>query len=271
MTKLSDTSALVLLWAQQECYQTEQARQYLGQLDLEEGRVLYEQCRAVWPYYDEVIKNRKVGVLSLIEKCCSGKIGGQQLIIVGAGLDALGIEVAERYPHITVFELDQDNMEFKSCLFDNLWDESKGNLRCIKIDILDDSALYGRLADHGWSSKKPTILVMEGISYYLPEESIRKMALIIQPEWIVFEFLKQERDISADRRDIPQKVFDIISDQCGSPHIGRYDYSKIEKLFDMPVTSKYSMNRLEEMRTGANRFFPTQESGWIEVCLLTNP
>jgi phage baseplate assembly protein W len=97
------------------------------------------------------------------------------------------------------------------------------------------------------------------------------MALIIQPEWIVFEFLKQERDISADRRDIPQKVFDIISDQCGSPHIGRYDYSKIEKLFDMPVTSKYSMNRLEEMRTGANRFFPTQESGWIEVCLLTNP
>jgi len=77
MMNLSSTSALVLLWAQQECYQSKKARHYLSRLDLEEGKALYGQCQEVWPYYDEVIKNWKFGVFSLIEKCCSEKDGSE--------------------------------------------------------------------------------------------------------------------------------------------------------------------------------------------------
>ncbi len=36
----------------------------------------------------------------------------------------------------------------------------------------------------------------------------------------------------------------------------------------MDVLERYSLMCLEQMRTGANSFFPTEESGWIEVCLL---
>lgn len=93
MQKLSSTSALVLLWAQQECYKSKKAKDYLSQIDLEEGKTLYEQCKYACPYYDEVIKNRKFGVFNLIKKSFSNKINIPQLVIAGAGLDALGIEI----------------------------------------------------------------------------------------------------------------------------------------------------------------------------------
>lgn len=271
MTKLSATSALVQLWAQQDCYQTKPARQYLSQLDLDEGRILHEQCRTVWPYYDEVIKNRKFGVAHLIGQCCSEKIEGQQLVIAGAGLDALGIETAERYAHVSVFELDRVNMDLKALLAADINMDSRQRLHFIEIYITDSVFLRKRLVENGWDPQTPTLLVLEGISYYLPEESIRKMAHIIRPKWIVFEFLKEEWEISAERAEIPRKVFDIIADRCGSPCIERYDYPTVERLFDMPVTSRHSMKQLENMRTGANRIFPTAESGWIEVCLLADP
>jgi len=40
----------------------------------------------------------------------------------------------------------------------------------------------------------------------------------------------------------------------------------------MTVMYKFSMKRLENMRTGSNKYFMTENSGWIEVCLLrVNP
>ena len=148
MSKLSSTSALVLLWAGQECYKSKKAMEFLNQLDLEEGRDLYEKCEEICPYYDEVIKNRKDGVFNLIKKSFSNENNNFQLVIAGAGLDALGIEVTEHYANTKVFELDNENTEFKYNL--------------------------------------------------------------------------------------------------------------------------YSMKFLEQMRTGSNKYFPTEESGWIEVCLLAD-
>ncbi len=53
--------------------------------------------------------------------------------------------------------------------------------------------------------------------------------------------------------------------------INRYNYSGIEKLFDnMAIRNKCSMKCLEKMRTGSNKYFPTENSGWIEVCLLAH-
>ena len=56
-------------------------------------------------------------------------------------------------------------------------------------------------------------------------ESIRKLAKAVRPQRVIFEFLKEEREIAADRAEIPRRVFDLIAKE-------------------------------------------TEESGWIEVCLL---
>jgi len=269
MLNLSSTSALVLLWARQACYQSERARQYLNQLDLDAGRSLYEQCSDVCPYYDEVIKNRKFAVLHLIDTCVAESAEHPQLVIAGAGFDALGIEVKQRYPHVKVFELDRDNMEIKSRLATTLGDDSASGIAFIESNLLNVSDVYRRLCVHGWNSAGPTLLVLEGISYYLPTESIQELVQAIAPRWMIFEFLKHDEDIAADRVEIPRKVFGLISQRCGSPHIRQYSPCQLESLFDhLPVLATYGMKRLEEMRTGTNRFFPTEASGWIEVCLL---
>lgn len=269
MLKLSSTSALVLLWARQECCQSKRARDYLSRLDLEDGKMLYERCKEICPYYDEVIKNRKFGVINLIKKYFTEKKGSQQLVIAGAGFDALGIEVMALYPHVKVFEIDKENMNIKSRLATKLDNESKKNIAFIEVNLLNISDVYRSLSAHGWDPTKPTLLIFEGISYYLPTVSIQKLVQVINPDWIIFEFLKQDEDVALDRVNIPKKVFGLISSLCELPHIGRYSYSQLEKLFNnISIQAKYSMKRLEEMRTGSNRFFPTEDSGWIEVCLL---
>lgn len=271
MLKLSSTSALVLLWARQECYQSKRARDYLSQLDLEDGKILYERCKEICTYYDEVIKNRKFGVNNLVKKYFTEKIGSRQLVIAGAGFDALGIEVMELYPHVKVFELDKENMNIKSRLATKLDNESKRNIMFIEVNLLNISDVYRSLTAHGWDPIRPTLLIIEGISYYLPTESIQKLVQVINPNWTIFEFLKQDEEIATDRVNIHKKVFGLISSLCELSHIGQYNYSQLEKLFNnISILAKYSMKRLEEMRTGSNRFFPTEDSGWIEVCLLAN-
>lgn len=235
MLKLSSTSALVLLWARQECYQSKRARDYL------------------------------------IKKYFTKKTGSQQLVIAGAGFDALGIEVMELYPHVKVFELDKENMNIKSRLATKLGNESKRNITFIEVNLLNISDVYRSLSAHGWDPIRPTLLIFEGISYYLPTESIQKLVQVINPNWTIFEFLKQDEEIATDRINIPKKVFGLISSLCELLHIGQYNYSQLEKLFNnISILTKYSMKRLEEIRTGSNRFFPTEDSGWIEVCLLAN-
>jgi hypothetical protein len=268
MLKLSSTSALVLLWAQQDCYQSKRALDYLSRLDLEEGKALFNKCHEAWPHYAEIIKNRKFGVLSLIDKACSKKIAEQQLIIAGAGLDPLGIEVTERYPHVKIFELDKENMGLKSHLFTNAENTSKVNITFIDIDLMDVHSLYDTLIANGWDTGNPTILVLEGISYYLHVKTLQGLARVIDPDYMIFEYLKKDGQIAADRIDIPGTVFNIISHECELPHIGRFDYSEVARLFNRPVIARYGMTQLEKMRTGSNRFFQTEASGWIEVCLL---
>jgi hypothetical protein len=265
--RLSSTSALVLLWAQQECYRGTRARDYLGQLDLDEGRDLYERCREICPYYDEVIKNRKFGVFHLVGQCLATDAGNPQLVIAGAGFDALGIAVAELYPHVKVFELDEENMNVKARLATPL---CRG-IAFIETNLLDAADVRRSLSARGWDPVGTTLLVLEGISYYLPTGSIQKLVRVTDPRWMIFEFLKQDEDIAAERVHIPRQVFGLISSLCGLSHIGRYRTCQLAQLFgDLSVSARYSMKRLEEMRTGANRFFPTEDSGWIEVCLLAH-
>ena len=85
---------------------------------------------------------------------------------------------------------------------------------------------------------------------------------------MVFEFLKQRENIISERATIAEKVFDLISHQCDCPEIVRYDYSKIESLYNLQVFERESMRDLELKRTEKNKYFQNEKSGWIDICLL---
>ena len=91
---------------------------------------------------------------------------------------------------------------------------------------------------------------------------------VINPAQVVFEFLKVKGEINSENNKIAEQVFKFISDSCGFPEIVRYSHSQFEELFNLTVLKRYGMKKLERMRRGTNKYFPTEESGWIEVCLL---
>lgn len=268
MLELSSTSALVLLWARQDCYSSENAKNYLNHLDLSAGNALYEQCQKVCSYYDEVIKNRKYGVFDLIRKCLSEEVGIQQIVIAGAGLDALGVEAAYYYPQAKVFELDIDNMDVKSGLFSKVEDAPQTNIACINTDLSDASGTHASLIRYGWNPTVQTLLILEGISYYLAPYAIQKLVQTINPDRVIFEYLRHAGNVIPERARIADEIFGLIAGMCGCPDIHRYEHNTIGGLFGLPVMIRYRMEQLEKMRMGTNEYFPTEESGWIEVCLL---
>jgi hypothetical protein len=268
VSQLSSTSEMVLLWAGEDIYRTVIAKDYLRKLNLNSKNFFYQQCNKICSYYDEVIKNRKFGVLNLVNKCFTSNEKITQLIIAGAGLDPLGIEVNDLYPDIKVFELDYENMETKFNLLTVLGDISKLNISFITTNLLNPSEVVKSLTEHGWSSEQSTLLILEGISYYLPRKTLRDFIKVINPAQVVFEFLKVKDEINSENNKIAEQVFKFISDSCGFPEIVRYSHSQFEELFNLAVLKRYGMKKLERMRSGTNKYFPTEESGWIEVCLL---
>ena len=268
MENLSATSALVQLWAGDICYQGKNARSYLEKLDLKSGKLLYRQCCGIWPHYGEVINNRKFGILHLIRKCLAEKDRCRQVVIAAAGIDPLGIELAEYFPEIAVFEFDRENMDVKEKLYRTSAVTVTADISFITTDILDTGVLTRDLARSGWNPQIPTLLVLEGISYYLPKQYIHRLISTFQPEKTIFEYLKESSAIDTDKNIIATDIFNLIADQCGLSCIERYSPCRVKSVSGMTILELYGMDVLEKMRSGTNTFFSTAASGWIEICLL---
>ncbi len=264
MTKLSSTSALVLLWAGRDHLPGSRVDAYLKALDLDEGRALRDACDAICPYYAEVIRNRKRGVRDFIEQVISGG-SVAQVIIAGAGLDPLGLDLSEAYPDLRIFEVDRDNMDLKACLARM---PSISAPAFVTADLSDPEGVVAGLLAQGWDPQAPTVLVLEGITYYLTPEALSALVAAVNPVHAVVEFLKPASAIAPERVAIPERVFGLIAGNCGLPEIHRHDASGLSRHLDMRLEARRGMTELERLRTGGNAWFPAEADGWIEVCLL---
>lgn len=266
--KLSSTSALVLLWAGREHLQGTRAKAYLDQLDVEEGRALYMSCNAICEYYAEVIHNRKYGVRALIAKGLQANENAQ-VVIAGAGLDPLGMDLAETCPGVRVFEVDRDNMEVKKRLYGNVPGSLASNPVFVTADLMDAIAVQEALRKQGWNPAVPTLLVFEGISYYLPATALQALVKSLNPGWVVCEYLKPGSEVAEERRRIPDEVFALIARECALPEIQQYNAPTLEQLLGgMRVVERWGMTALEKARRRTHLHFPTEESGWIEMSFL---
>jgi len=258
----------VLLWSGHESYHSAKAKKFLGKLDTRAGKFLYRQCNIICPYYAEVIKNRKFGVQHLVQEILSTNPAIRQVVIAGAGFDPRGIDIAELYPSVSVFELDEENMKRKSKLLFDLGEDPHPTISFITVELSNTVEVLNALLANGWNADIPTLLILEGISYYLPTTIVQNLLKAIDPVRIIFEFLKFPQDIQKDRNLIAEKTFGFISDECNLPGIVRYSHSSLGKFFNAPLIRCYHMKDLEKERTGSNTYFLSDESGWIEVCLL---
>ena len=275
--KLSDTSAFVTLLAGREVHTSPHTLRYLDMMDLSPGDDLIRKCLRVWPHLDQLVKNRKRCILDETLECLSGGIG--QVVILGSGIDTLSLEVVSRTEGVAVYELDTDNMDTKRRLLDEAAPELAGRIRCVTADLGRPSEAAARAAKAGWRADVPSVLVLEGVSYYLGERilwDIIRQCGAGSENHVILEYLVPFDSIEPERAHIPDDVFDAIGEYLSDRlDIYRLDHNMVRKRaaeIGGRMVRRHTMHTMEIRRTGATCHFPTERSGWIEVCrMLTRP
>lgn len=248
----------------------------MSMLDLSSGQDLLRDCTRVWPHLSELVLNRKSAILQEVKS--SIQSGISQVIIFGSGMDALSLEITSVNDMVQVYEVDAHQMEYKQQLVNEIVQDI-GHITCVTVDLNQPSEVISRIVDAGWDKNKQTILVFEGISYYLKPgvlwEIVRRFSSHAVNHVIV-ECIVPKNMIDKERAHIPDNVFGIIQNTLPENlNINRFGYDTIVqhvKTIGGSETRRHTMSSIEERRTGANRFFPTVSSGWVEiVCFKTTP
>ena len=239
-------------------------------LDLELGRVMLEQCNAVCPYYDQVIKNRKWCILEAALDAVDLD-GITQVVILGAGMDALSIELASTREILDIYELDAGSMELKSEMIARTSERLADQISCIKHDLLETSKILNVLAKNGYDRTQPTLLIIEGVSYYIGDalfEIMGRFRSTKRHNRAILEYLQSDKDTTKRAHRISTRVFKIISDHTALPAI-RYESGTIQGMLNRTckgkITTIHNLAEIEMTRIGRNVYFPTIQSGWIGV------
>jgi hypothetical protein len=265
------TSALVMLWTRPDCYPSFEAQRYMMRLETDQGLKLYEQCQRICPFYTEVIANRKFGVWSLVKDSVHNDF--KQIVILGAGLAPLSIQICENYRDIQVFDVDIESMNEKHLMIRSLQNQALDNVHCVSVDMTKTDLLCRELQAHGWNPFSPTAVVLEGISYYLTPGNLRGLVDLFSSKQkgsrLIFEYLLPDECIAIANRDIPRQVFGIIETACAIPAITKLTSSQISEQYGCSLLQRYSIHELERKRTGSNVHFPREDDGWIEVAYFS--
>lgn len=271
MNVLSSTSALVLLWSMENRDNTSLSSKYLEFLNLESAKELYLKCNQIWPFYSEVIKNRKKCVWDLVQLELNDD-RNLQVIILGAGMDPLSLEIISKNKSIKTFEIDF-SMEEKRAVIEKIDRTFFDTLSLISADLKKPKFLLKSLKKSGWDPKNPTLVVLEGISYYMSEKVLNDILRIFQTEnrnnRIILEYLVSHDLIAKNEGVIAKKIFDLIAEDIDMVEITRYNQNKVKKIVETLSGSTvkiFTMKEMELNRTGKNEFFKKSKSGWIEVC-----
>ncbi|MEJ2261114.1 MAG: class I SAM-dependent methyltransferase, partial [Nitrosopumilaceae archaeon] len=214
MNDISSTSALVLLWSMGKKDDTSLSSKYLEFLNLESARELYLKCNQVWPFYSEVIKNRKKCVWDLTQLGLNDE-NVLQVIILGAGMDPLSLDIISKNQSVKIFEIDF-SMDEKKAVIEKMDSTLLDSLAMISVDLKKPDELLKSLVKSGWNPKYSTLVVLEGISYYLSEKIMNSILRLFKTEnkknRVIFEYLVSQDLVSKKGAANAKKIFDLISE-----------------------------------------------------------
>jgi len=152
--------------------------------------------------YDEAMQNTEVAdtVRAMIERTRfiddvlerAIASGVTQVLIPGAGLDSHAYRFSEMLTPVTVFEVDRPAMlEFKRGRVDEALGGPPSNVRYVPIDV-QDQEMSDVLRQHGYDISKRTLVILEGVTMYVPEDAVRRLFQFVASHapgsGIVFDF-----------------------------------------------------------------------------------
>ena len=251
------------------------------------GERIVARCEQVWPHYGEIIRNRK----SCIKRLAMRMLRGgdiRQVAILGAGLDPLSVEIAERTGYSAVsYEIDATPARRKHRLIEEASPAAAECVRHVSADLESGPRrVIPALMRRGWRPDEPTLVVAEGVSYYLRKETLRGLLGPFRADAgsgrIILEYLRDAASIAPERARIADAVFGIFTEGTGIGRLSRYSDAEAAGIVagdprsrdlgagapPLPGTRIATVGpaKMERMRIRRNRLFPDDASGWIAVC-----
>ncbi|MEI7857967.1 MAG: class I SAM-dependent methyltransferase [Methanomicrobiales archaeon] len=271
---VSDTAALVMLWAHGYYETMPLVGRYIRSLDLSHGRQLLEHYDRICPWYPEVIINRKHFIKNMVEELL-GTDGKRTVIVnLGAGFSPLALELSPLLcDRVRFIEVDRSNMSDKHRLYSQLIPEQCRFISSLESDIADTPSLVESLRNEmGDPSHTRLIVVMEGLSYYIErpamEQVFTSLSGLAMDLSIVFEHLKPCRLISDERRVIPYRIFSHVRDYTALNRMTTYSEDELRTLLEPAFTCRYyDMDQMEMRRRGSCHYFPLPDAGWLSCAV----
>ncbi|VVB67479.1 Leucine carboxyl methyltransferase [uncultured archaeon] len=164
------------------------------------------------------------------------KVGGPfQVVLLAAGMSPLGLELLlQCSSRISgVFEVDLAGMAEKEALYQRAAPEVADKLRCITADIASES-LPEELCRAGFRRDIAAIVVLEGISYYISEEALKRIISSFRSfgrSIFILEYLLPCDFVEPSRRMIPRSIFSLIKESTGQKEIRCYSDEDLGQIF----------------------------------------
>ena len=267
---ISDTSALVLNWTSKDVWKSDNARKYFESLDLTSADSLYkrfdEQMNLIQTH---LLTNRKFFirkcVVDFLEQCKTKNEPGQ-VIILAAGIDPLSVEIASLYPYSKVFDVDKYSMQEKEKHLNGI----SSNIKFIECDITNTKLLKENLLQNGWDENQSSIVIIEGITYYLTEEELKKIFAFfaqhvsnfacdfgINPECVI----EKNRMIGVEIVSKVTQMVNIEFMNCYTPDC----FLELIEQSGFENVQRFKMAEIQKERTGEITPFEEGESAWVTL------
>ena len=274
--KLAPTAAMVVLMADKKPNAAPVVRRYLEQLDLSDGQALNDFIVGVWGVVPDLVKNRKYIMSYLALEFLRDNPDGQ-VVALAAGVDSLSLEATSAYPLATAYDIDLENMDLKRDLLAG--SGCADRIHCLSADIADVGAVRAQLAQTPWDAARPTITIVEGLSYYMDKADLwRAIGLFRSPgesarrNRLVFEYLTPYEAIVEERRGYAVTIFDRLIERFKLPGVRQYTADEVgeqARALGGAAERTIVMRDIEKLRTGSNRHFTRQNDGALEAVVAS--
>ena len=141
----------------------------------------------------------------------------------------------------------------------------------ITSDLTRHQTCLDALAEMGWQASQPSLVIYEGISYYIAAQETQSLTAALAPAYVIIDYLKPLSRLNDQAAEYGNFIFDAILGDGQSLEIPRYDTRKLEKTLGLPRHTRLGMLKLEKQRNRRNLLFPTEAHGWIEIGLFGPP
>lgn len=272
--EISATSALVLNWTNNNIWKSTEVSEYMDSIDLSEGNTILKLFSDEENYmHTQSVTNRKYfmrqSAVSFLEQCKAKKINAQ-VIILAAGIAPLSIELASLFPHAAIFDVDKFLMQEKEIDIKKMFKDRLRNIHFVKSDITNIAELESRLLKAGWKPEEQTLLIMEGITYYLKEVDLKYILeyFFNKNTSLACDFLLNYDDIHESNRKFGLDVFGKIKESVGLDFVESYAPEYFMNLLSeigYKDPERVQMTEVQKERTGWPEPYRNPESGWITL------